>query len=327
MKISMRFPSSFSSEGTTEISQLRSGWCLARIIFQVLKGRRMFSTVPSGRIFLRTVFQPLRSWLISGCRFATPFALTTLVLFLAVGATAQTNTLSNAEIQGRKLAQQLCDARPAEDLTNFALIAIRNANGTTNIPIKIETIVTVTNWLNVYEYQSLWPNVYEHRTNEVTEQFIIEHDGTNANQYITTASDGRGRGMGRFTPDEILAFRMSLVNSDFGFCDLGLEFFHWPAQKVLPKTTNLKRGRDYTLLESTNPNPPTNGYSRVLSWIDKESGGILEAEAYDAAGKLLKVFEPKSFKKVNGQWELQEMEIDNVQTGSRTRLEFDLKKQ
>ena len=115
------------------------------------------------------------------------------------------------------------------------------------------------------------------------------------------------------------------ANSDFWIADLGLEFFHWPQQKVLPKTTNLKRGRDYTLLESTNPNPSTNGYSRVLSWIDKETGGILEAEAYDAQSKLLKDFAPKSFKKVNGQWELQEMEIRNVQTGSRTRLEFDLK--
>ena len=114
--------------------------------------------------------------------------------------------------------------------------------------------------------------------------------------------------------------------SDFWLCDLGLEFFHWPKQKVLPKPTNLVRGREYTLLESTNPDPSTNGYSRVLSSIDKETGGILEAEAYDAKGNLLKVFEPKSFKKVNGQWELQEMEIRNVQTGSRTRLEFDLKK-
>ena len=116
------------------------------------------------------------------------------------------------------------------------------------------------------------------------------------------------------------------ANSDFWLCDLGLEFFHWPAQKVLPKSTNLKRGRAYTLLESTNPNPATNGYSRVLTWIDQESGGILEAEAYDYHGKLLKDFAPKSFKKVNGQWELSEMEIRNVQTGSRTRLEFDLKK-
>ena len=130
--------------------------------------------------------------------------------------------------------------------------------------------------------------------------------------------------MRELKPEEAAA--KTLSTSDFSIADLGLEFFHWPQQKILPKTTNLKRGREYTLLESTNPNPPTNGYSRVRSWIDKETGGILEAEAYDAAGKLLKVFEPKSFKKINGQWELQEMEIRNVQTGSRTRLEFDLKK-
>jgi hypothetical protein len=74
-----------------------------------------------------------------------------------------------------------------------------------------------------------------------------------------------------------------------------------------------------------NPSPSTNAYSRVVSWIDNESGGIVHAEAYDANGKLLKEFDPKSFKKVNGQWELQDMEIRNVQTGSRTRLEFDLK--
>ena len=116
------------------------------------------------------------------------------------------------------------------------------------------------------------------------------------------------------------------AGSDFWLCDLGLEFFHWPDQKILPNPTSLTRGRSYSLLESTNPDPGTNGYSRVRSWIDKETGGILKAEAYDARGKLLKEFSPKSFKKVNGQWQLQEMEIDNVQTGSRTRLEFDLPK-
>ena len=112
-------------------------------------------------------------------------------------------------------------------------------------------------------------------------------------------------------------------NSDFWLCDLGLEFFHWPQQKVLKK--EIHRSCGCTVLESTNPSPTANGYSRVLSWIDKESGGILEAEAYDIHDKLLKDFAPKSFKKVNGQWELQEMEIRNVQTGSRTQLEFDLK--
>ena len=53
--------------------------------------------------------------------------------------------------------------------------------------------------------------------------------------------------------------------------------------------------------------------------------GIVEAEAYDARNKKLKEFYPKDLKKVNGQWQVGSMEIDNVQTGSRTTLKFDLK--
>ncbi len=129
--------------------------------------------------------------------------------------------------------------------------------------------------------------------------------------------------MGEITPQE--AATKALAGSDFSLADLGLEFFHWPEQKVLKK--EVRRSRGCTVLESTNPNPSANGYSRVVSWIDSETLGIVHAEAYDANGKLLKEFDPKSFKKVNGQWELQEMEIRNVQTGSRTRLEFDVKNQ
>jgi hypothetical protein len=41
---------------------------------------------------------------------------------------------------------------------------------------------------------------------------------------------------------------------------------------------------------------------------------------------LLKDFYPKDFKKVNGQWQVQTLIMENVQTGSRSRLEFDLNK-
>jgi hypothetical protein len=40
---------------------------------------------------------------------------------------------------------------------------------------------------------------------------------------------------------------------------------------------------------------------------------------------LLKEFEPKKVEKVKGTWQLEEMEIRNRQTGSRTRIEFNLK--
>ena len=114
------------------------------------------------------------------------------------------------------------------------------------------------------------------------------------------------------------------ANSDFSAFDLGLEFFHWPQQKVLKK--EFHRQCACTVLESTNPNPTTNGYSRVVSWIDEESLGIVEAYAYDANGKKLKNFYPKNFEKVNGQYQVQSLIMENLQTGSRTRLEFDLKK-
>jgi uncharacterized lipoprotein YajG len=77
-------------------------------------------------------------------------------------------------------------------------------------------------------------------------------------------------------------------------------------------------------LESRRPDSGTNGYARVLSWIHTESGAVVQAEAYDARGKLLKEFRPTAVEKVNGAWQLKEMEIENVQTGSRTTLVFDL---
>jgi hypothetical protein len=40
--------------------------------------------------------------------------------------------------------------------------------------------------------------------------------------------------------------------------------------------------------------------------------------------KLLKEFDPKKVEKVNGVWQLEEMEIRNRQTGSRTRIDFNL---
>jgi hypothetical protein len=113
--------------------------------------------------------------------------------------------------------------------------------------------------------------------------------------------------------------------SDFWAADLGLEFIHWPDQKLLKKVVRSSRG--CSVLESTNPGPATNGYSRVVSWIDSESLGPLHAEAYDAKGNLLKEYDTKKLKKVNGQWQVEEIEICNDQTGSRTRLEFDLKKE
>jgi hypothetical protein len=301
------------------------------------KIRELFFCRPCRGLFCLVILPTVAPWATFYRASGVVFAL---ILFFSVGAAAQTtNTLSNgdnstnqvpllgnvpvfhltrsqplsdAEIQGRNLVRQILEQRPTTNSSFTGILSVRDATGNrTNYSFTCEVIVQATNWTSKYTSDSIKPR---------TENLLVNHADDSENIYSHFWSSIISRS--GLSNDEFSQF----ANSDFWLCDLGLEFFHWPAQKILPKPTNLVRGREYTLLESTNPNPSTNGYSRVLSSIDKETGGILEAEAYDSKGELLKVFEPKSFKKVNGQWELQEMEIRNVQTGSRTRLEFDLKK-
>ena len=88
----------------------------------------------------------------------------------------------------------------------------------------------------------------------------------------------------------------------------------------------MRKGRWCRVLESTQPQPAAGGYLRVVSWLDKETGGPILAEAYDRNNKLMKEFSIRSFTEVEGQWQLQEMEIRTVTNRSRTRLKFDYAK-
>jgi len=64
----------------------------------------------------------------------------------------------------------------------------------------------------------------------------------------------------------------------------GPGFFSLAAAEAAQESVRSSRG--CSVLESVNPDPATNGYSRVMSWIDSESLGPLHAEAYDVKGKL-----------------------------------------
>lgn len=249
--------------------------------------------------------------------------LTGVISLFSVTLEAQTtNERSDAEIQGRQLAHQLCEARPTGSFTNTGILLIRNPKGgITKVPVDCVVYVSQSKWITFYNASRLegsFHNESSRFTDSFTSIFPIEitHFQDRLSIYKFKLPDPEPSALitNLFTP---------FADSDFWLCDLGLEFFHWPGQKILKH--EMRRGRACQVLESTNPNPSPNGYSRVVSWIDNETLGIVQAEAYDTKGKLLKEFYPKSFKKVNGQWELQEMEIRNDQTGSRTRLEFNLK--
>jgi hypothetical protein len=247
--------------------------------------------------------------------FAAGFGmLATMILFLAVGATAQTtNILPDAEIQGHALAQKVVEQWPTTTNTlQTGILSIRDPKGNwAKIPITLAISV----------HGSSWYADFQAKLADGSTEFLNVHhrnDDPNVSKH--------------FNPDHNIILPIEwtpFANSDFWVSDLALDFFHWPQQKVLKK--EIHRSCGCTVLESVNPylamdNTLTNDYSRVVSWIDDESLGIVEAYAYDMNGKKLKDFYPKDFKKVNGQWQVQTLVMENLQTGSKSQLRFDLKK-
>jgi hypothetical protein len=113
------------------------------------------------------------------------------------------------------------------------------------------------------------------------------------------------------------------AGSDFWVADLGLEFLRWSNQRVLKY--EMRHGKSCKVLESVNPQPVPGGYARVVSWVMIESPhGIVHADAYDAKDELLKRFDPKSLEKVQGEYQLEEMEMRSRKTGTQTVIKFEL---
>jgi hypothetical protein len=242
---------------------------------------------------------------------AGALALASLILFLAAGATAEnTNTLSDAEIQGRKLAQQLSETCPAESLTNTAILKIRDAKKNwREIPVRFQVVVTgpeASGWDARYETMD---------TNAV--RLTINHAAHRPNRY-QWETNGQTTNLGGSVMD------VPFAGSDFGIGDFGLEFLSWPDQKISKK--EFHNNCATIVLESRNPRPPDHGCALVKARIEEENGGIMEAQTYDAAGQQIKDFSVKDLKKINGRWQVERVIMKNFQAGTLTRLEFDLNK-
>ncbi len=238
--------------------------------------------------------------------------------FALVSGAITTNDLATAEREGRALAQQLCELRPEANYTNSGKLVIRiPKKPRQEIPFTSRILVTETNWTTVYEVSLGTDQPFT---------FSVEHRPETPSRYSVAV------GAAPTNNFSFLILNYSLLpndqtmtpfaGSDFWLADLGLEFFHWPGQRLTKR--EMRRGKSCQVLESRRPDSGTNGYARVVSWIHTESGAVVQAEAYDEQGKLLKEFRPTAVEKVNGAWQLKEMEIENMQTGSRTTLVFDL---
>ncbi len=213
---------------------------------------------------------------------------------------------------GRELASKTLRIQPEQNMSETVTFRITDHHDREiRVPVRFQIICTPTNFLNVYE-------TIGSSSNSPGMKLTIVHTTDRPNEYWLNQPLA--------APARKLSSRelwLPFAGSDFSRADLGLEFLHWPDQRVFRK--EVKRNVFCYALESTNPQPSSGGYSAVRSWIGVNRPGelvLVRADAYDSTGKPLKWFEPTKLQKVKGAQELLEMEIRNRQAGTRTIVEF-----
>ena len=230
------------------------------------------------------------------------------------GQTGLPGSGGSREAEGQALAAELRSERPPEDSTVTGRLKIRDAKGARReLEIRMTTLLAGSNeWRAIYQAGN--------------ERLTVVHRAGAPNEYLLEPAEASSEGKKKI----VLGAEETMVpfaGTDFWVADLGLEFFHWPQQRLVTDVKrNMRMGRACKMLESVNPRPGAAGYRRVISWIDVESNGLICADAYDAEDRLLKVFSIKNLDKVQGTWQLKAMEIRNERLNSRTHLEFDLER-
>ena len=218
-----------------------------------------------------------------------------------------------AEREGRELTAELLSQVPTGNYTNVGIMEIRKRKeDPVEMPIRFTVLVSGNRWISHYE-------ALHTDSNDAIDSLVIIHDPGKPTRYFR-GTPGDLENASPLSATEVATWKFA--GSDYWACDLGLEFLRWPVQRLLKK--ELRSSQSCNVLESINTNTPAGGYARVVSWLDIDTGGVVFAESYDVNRKRIKEFAPKAFKKVDGEWQLEEMRIEDLKDKSKSTILFEV---
>jgi hypothetical protein len=240
---------------------------------------------------------------------------TLLLLLLATFPAFADPPPINDLASGPDLAAQIRNAVPEDTNAIHGTLTTDSSGSSHAVPVVCRVLLLPSSWETIYDVPAAAASA--------AEQLIVIHASNAPNQYLYSRASSPSAPLPAPSPiSSRQAADTPLAGSDFSAADLGLDFLHWPQQRRLKGEMRL--GQPCYVLDSSDPGAPS--IARVKSYIDKETCGLLIAEAYDASNHLVKEFSlhGSSFKKVNGHWRLEKMEIRDRKKMSRTTLKFDI---
>ena len=106
-------------------------------------------------------------------------------------------------------------------------------------------------------------------------------------------------------------FDEKVRGSDISYEDLALKFLYWSNAAVEGEQTMILR--KCWIIRTEPPAKSESQYSKAMLWIDKETGALMQAEAYGHDGKIARRFKVISPQKIDGVWLLKQMRIEAME--------------
>lgn len=153
-----------------------------------------------------------------------------------------------------------------------------------------------------------------------TKTLLIEHSGKDDDIWIYLPAMKKVRRLVSNNKKD------AFVGTDFSYGDvIGHKPEDWNHTKLREETISSKQ---CYVIESTPINSDVksnSGYSKRITWIDKQSFATVKNESYDMNGELLKVVTYENIENVdaqNNKWQAMKLTAENVQNNHKTIITF-----
>ncbi len=225
---------------------------------------------------------------------------------------------SKPDSEAQELLRDILAQTPDKPLIMLGALRHRDSDGKrTEIPLRYSIIPEAGGWRGIYETRPT--------ASRGAERLEIIRRDNQPNEYLYAVPRGPGE-----APQPAVSLLGSstavpFVGSDYWLSDLGLEFLHWPNQRLVRDAKiKMRQGRPCKVIESVSPDSSATKYARVVSWLDSETGAPIYAEGFDDKRQRMKTFSLHGFAKINGRWQPKELEMLDERTDSKTRLELSI---